>query len=94
MRKLQIEERVLNSYIKDNRLDFENLPVIEPETRNTFLAWLSKALENKNKTAKTEDGREYQVLEPVKKRRCVVQCTDGAFEMPGYSIVFETLERI
>lgn len=92
LRRIQREEKVLNGYIKDNRLDFAHLPVIGPETRNTFLTWLSKALENKSKTAKTEDGREYQVLDPVNKSRCIVECTDGTFEMPSYRIVFETSE--
>ena len=80
---------VLQAYIKDGRLDFAKLPVLEPYVRNVFLLWLSKALENKSRTAKTEDGRHYTVEEQETGKRCVLQCTDGSFSMPAFSIIFE-----
>lgn len=86
--KVEREKKLLHSYIKGQVLDFEQLPVIEPEVRDTFLIWLSKALENKKLTAKTEDGLRYSVTTPEDGRRCQVKCTDGIFEMPAYRIVF------
>lgn len=89
---LQREQKnrdLLQEYIKDGCLDFAELPVLEPYVRDVFLLWLSKALENKSRTAKTEDGRHYSVEERAPGKRCVLQCTDGAFSMPAFTIVFE-----
>ena len=80
---------LLQNYIQDGRLDFEALPVLEPYVRDVFLLWLSKALENKSRTAKTEEGRRYTVEEREPGKRCTLQCTDGTFSMPAFSIIFE-----
>jgi uncharacterized protein (TIGR02677 family) len=85
------ERTLLHSYIRNGRLDFSSLPVLEPEIRDVFLAWLSKALERKDQTAKTEDGRTYHIEEETGKR-CVIQCTDGEFGMPAYTLIFEDME--
>ena len=87
LEKLERERTLLNSYIKDNRLEFANLPIIEPQIRDTFLLWLSKALEREDETAKTEDGRTYH-LEGDRNKTCVVECTDGSFIMPAFTICF------
>ncbi|MCI6885958.1 MAG: TIGR02677 family protein [Lachnospiraceae bacterium] len=89
LRQIQEERELLKGYIRDNRLDFALLPVLEPRIRDVFLTWLSKALERKDRTAKTEEGRMYRVEEPETGRRCTVVCTDGSFTMPAFSIVFE-----
>ncbi len=86
--RLERERVLLDSYIKDNRLAFAQLPVIEPQIRDTFLLWLSKALENGNRRAKTEDGRAYH-LEGNPEETCVLECTDGSFVMPAFEICFE-----
>ena len=62
--------------------------MIEPQIRDTFLLWLSKALENAEGRAKTEDGRTYH-LEGNREETCVLECTDGSFEMPAFVICFE-----
>lgn len=87
LEKLERERTLLNSYIKDNRLEFAKLPVIEPQIRDVFLLWLSKALEREDETAKTEDGRTYH-LEGDRNKTCVVECTDGCFTMPAFAICF------
>lgn len=89
LRRIQEEQVLLRSYIREERLDFEQLPVLEPRTRDVFLSWLSKALERKDWSAKTEDGRRYHVEENDPGKRCTVRCTDGNFVMPAFSIVFE-----
>ena len=86
--RIERERRLLDSYIKDNKLDFTGLPVLEPSVRDTFLTWLSKALERKDRSAKTEDGRNY-FIEEHKGQTCVVECTDGKFTMPAYTICFK-----
>lgn len=88
LERLKREQALLDSYIKNNRLDFTSLPVIEPQIRDTFLVWLSKALEREDETAKTEDGRTYH-LEGNREETCVVKCTDGDFTMPAFTICFE-----
>ncbi len=86
--RIEKERRLLDSYIKDNKLDFAGLPVLEPSVRDTFLTWLSKALERKDRSAKTEDGRNY-FIEEHEGQTCVVECTDGKFTMPAYTICFK-----
>lgn len=89
LEKAQRDKKLLQGYIKEQVLDFATLPVIEPEVRDTFLIWLSKALENKSHVAKTDDGKQYRVTGGEAGERCVVKCTDGTFEMPSYRIIFE-----
>lgn len=89
IQRLEEERKLLKSYIRDNRLEFSNLPVIEPQVRDMFLLWLSKALENKSYRAKTEDGQMYYIEQADVKEQCILQCTDGTFQMPAYTIVFE-----
>lgn len=89
LRQIQEERELLKGYIEGDRLDFASLPVLEPYIRDVFLKWLSKALERKERSAKTEEGKQYHVEEPEDGARCVVECTDGRFTMPAFSIVFE-----
>ena len=89
LEKAEREKKMLQGYIREQVLDFATLPVIEPEVRDTFLVWLSKALENKSRVAKTEDGKRYRVTGGEAGERCKVKCTDGVFEMPSYRIIFE-----
>ncbi len=86
--RLAREKALLQSYIQGNRLEFATLPVLEPQVRDTFLVWLSRALERKDLHAKTEEGIEYHI-EEEKGKRCTLQCTDGTFTMPAYTICFE-----
>ena len=89
LEKAEKDRQMLKGYIKGQVLDFASLPVIEPEVRDTFLVWLSKALETSSHTAKTEDGKRYHVTGGDTPERCKVECTDGVFEMPCYRIIFE-----
>lgn len=89
IRRLEEERVLLKSYIHDGKLEFASLPVIEPHVRDMFLLWLSKALERKNHRAKTEDGQVYYIEQADVKEYCTLECTDGTFQMPAYTIVFE-----
>ncbi len=57
--------------------------------RESIYDWLSKALERKNHRAKTEDGQMYYIERADVKEYCMLKCTDGIFQMPAYTIVFE-----
>lgn len=87
IQRAEQERDMLQGYIRENRLEFSELPVLEPSIRDVFLLWLSKALEHKNRTAKTEEGREYHIEEEAG-NICVLHCTDGEFTMPKYTLVF------
>ncbi len=93
LQKLEEERRLLKSYIQNNRLEFAALPVIEPHVRDTFLTWLSKGLENKSHRAKTEDGQIFTILLEEPDKTCVLNCTDGTFRMPAYTIVFKEMQK-
>lgn len=86
--RLEEERKLLQSYIKDGRLEFASLPEIEPQVRDVFLTWLSKGLENKSHRAKTEDGQVFSILPDEEGKTCVLKCTDGNLRMPAYTIVF------
>ena len=86
--QMEAERKLLLSYIHDNRLVFGELPVLEPEIRDVFLGWLSKALEHKSRSAKTDAGKVYRI-EKRSDGTCQVKCTDGDFYMPDYTLVFE-----
>ncbi len=74
---------------KDGRIDFDNLPIIEPRVREILLKWLSDAMESIDYSARTDDGRQYILEIKNKEENCVVHCTDGNFTMPKMSIVFQ-----
>jgi uncharacterized protein (TIGR02677 family) len=86
---LRQEREVINSYIKDHRIDFAGLPQIPPYVRTTLLRWLGKACANKDRIGKTEDGRIFRLLEPEKNADCVLKCDDGQLKMPAFVIRFE-----
>lgn len=87
--KMEREKKMIASYIIDAKITFEHLPIIENETRNILLRWLSKALENKEGKSKTEDGQVFQILNPKETKYCLVHCNDGVFEMPAFILEFE-----
>lgn len=89
VKKIEAERILFDSYIVDNKLDFSRLPSLEPQIRDVFLTWLSKALENKEFHGRTEDGREYYIENGAEKEMCILECTDGCFTMPAYTLIFE-----
>lgn len=88
LEKIERENELLNSYIKEGSLAFDELPIIEPQVRNMLLHWLSKALESTERKAKTEDGRVYYIANRQETKQCILRCSDGEFKMPAYRIEF------
>ncbi len=89
MKKRKEEEKIIQSYIKENKIDFEKLPKIESHVRITLLKWLSKANNSVNKRAKTEDGRIFMIYLKDGAYSCTLNCEDGQLQMPAYVIEFE-----
>ena len=82
MQKLQQLER-------NGRIDFAELPVLEPRIREILLKWLSDAMEDTDFTARTDDGRRYVLDRSRVGEKCIVHCEDGNFTMPRMAIVFQ-----
>ena len=94
VKRLAEEQKLLNSYIKDGKIEFAALPEIELHVRDVFLLWLSRALENKSGRAKTDDGRIFRLENPDTKERCHLRSPDGVFEMPAFTIRFEGYQTV
>ena len=74
---------------QNGRIDFGALPVVEPEIREILLTWLSNALEDTAKTARTDDGRLFHLDESGIGQKCVLRACDGNLTMPRFALVFE-----
>lgn len=83
------EMQKIQSLEKDGKIDFAELPVLEPRIREILLKWLSDAMEDADFTARTDDGRRYVLDRSRMKERCVVHCEDGNFTMPRMTLVFQ-----
>lgn len=89
MEKRAKEGEIIKRLIVNNEIDFNSLPKLSSKDRFVLLRWLSKAKGTKNKTSKTEFGREYVISQVPDSRDIVVNCEDGAFTMPHYIIKFQ-----
>lgn len=85
------EQKMMDGYIVDGKLDFRTLPCLEEKARNILLRWLAKVLEGDG-VSRTEDGRGYRVMNQNTKERCTIECEDGLFEMPAFILEFDPLE--
>ena len=84
----QEEREILIKYIEGNRIAFMNLPEVEPFVRNTLLRWVGRAMANKDKIGKTEDGRTYRIHMDAKGKRITLRCQDGDLDMPSMVMEF------
>ena len=83
------EMQKLQQLEKNGRIDFAELPVLEPRIREILLKWLSDAMEDVDFTARTDEGRRYVLDRTHVGEKCVVHCEDGNFTMPRMAIVFQ-----
>lgn len=89
LQKQKEEMQKLQQLEKKGRIDFAELPVLEPRIREILLKWLSDAMEDADFTARTDDGRRYVLDRTHTGEKCVVHCEDGNFTMPRMAIVFQ-----
>ena len=83
------DQALVDQYIQNQTIDFENLGIIDAKVRNILLRWLSKGLENQERTVQTEDGRKYRVHDKDEGRMIILKAEDGWFEMPAFQLIFE-----
>lgn len=88
LEQIKKNQKLVQELIQDNRIIFEKLPVLKPEVREILLVWISNALENTDKSARTEDGQDYYIDVSQAGERCQVECEDGIFTMPKLELVF------
>ena len=46
-------------------------------------------MENKSGRGKTEEGKRFRLIYPVKDEMCEIKSEDGVLYMPSYEIIFE-----
>lgn len=88
VKKRDEEKKIIDSYVKDNVIDFGKLPKIESHVRTTLLRWLSKGASSPTGEGKTEDGRKYKIILLDKNKYCTLESDDGSLNMPYYIIKF------
>lgn len=88
LEQIQKNQELVQGLIQDKRIVFARLPILKPEVREILLVWISNALENSDRTARTEDGQDYYIDVTDAKERCRVECEDGVFTMPKLELVF------
>lgn len=89
LREQKDEMEKLRMLEKNGRIDFSQLPVLEPRIREILLKWISDAMEDTDFSARTDDGRLFRLDTGRQNEKCVVRCEDGCFTMPEMSIVFQ-----
>ncbi len=85
----QQEKEMMENYICNGTISFEDLPILDTKARAILLRWLSKGLDDRDKKGKTEYGKIYRVILPESGKRCKIRCEDGDFEMPAFKLYFE-----
>jgi uncharacterized protein (TIGR02677 family) len=83
------QEKLINKYINDGQINFENLGYISQYVRITLLRWLSDAMISDNFVSKNENGKIINVINPKEKRKCTINCEDGDFVMPAFILAVE-----
>lgn len=81
-------KEMMNSLVQDGKIDLSKLPKIKSEMREILLHWISRGLEDNDKMAKTEDGRQYQIDTTMAHTRCKLEAEDGIMDMPHFQIIF------
>lgn len=89
MEKIKEKREILKKYIKNNKLEFANLGLIDIKTLDIFLVWLRKSFQNENYSNITEDGEKYILENPAEKNRCKIKTLQGILDMPAFILSFE-----
>ena len=88
MEKIKQEQEEIQKYVKDGKIDINELPVIKSTFRKTLLKWITKAGLTSSKLISTEDGKKIRLIYPENNKRCTLECEDGNLEMPAFILQF------
>jgi uncharacterized protein (TIGR02677 family) len=83
------EKALIEKYIDEGEIHLDQLPSVESSVRKVFLLWIGKAMGRKDRTVKTEFGRDVQV-EIDRNKKILLHADDGILEMP--KVVFRFLQ--
>lgn len=86
LERKQREKKMIDQYIQGNEIKVANLPLVEAHVRKLLLSWLGKAMAKKDRTIKTELGRNVKVV--LGKERVHLHAEDGVLEMPDATFIF------
>ena len=88
LQSVKKQKETVMRYMKNKKIIFADIeePVSEM-TKNIFLQWIAMANMNSQKSAQTEFGQEYQLLQ--EEGTCVLKCEDGDLTMPAYILEFK-----
>lgn len=88
LRLKELEKDIMEEFIVDGSIVFEDLPTVEPYVRNTLLEWVGRAMNAPDMRGRTDDGRSYRLRLIDIDRQITMRCTDGVFSMPPMIIEF------
>ena len=83
------ERRIIENLIVNSSIDFSKLPKLSAVERHTLLRWVSKANGTKSRSGRTEYGKDYVLIPPQDNSYTTLECEDGKFTMPAYTINFK-----
>jgi uncharacterized protein (TIGR02677 family) len=87
LQKLEDEKQLIQKYIKDNRIQLSELPVIETFIRKMLLTWIGKSMANKDQKVKTDFGMTVKVS-LHKDNFVTLRAEDGSLQMPDGELIF------
>lgn len=76
----------IEQLIVDDKIIVKDLPVVDSFVRKSILSWITRGVQNRNQTGKTDFGRNYRFY-LASKEKLKLKCHDGVMVMPD--IVFE-----
>lgn len=94
IQRLELEEqrhqqqKKIAALIQNGEIVFSTLPLIDAQVRKVLLGWVSRALSNKDRSSRNDQGEIFYV-ETEKKGNCILHCEDGDLQMPCFKIVFK-----
>jgi uncharacterized protein (TIGR02677 family) len=87
LQKLEDEKLLIQKYMKQNRIQISELPVIETSIRKMLLTWIGKSMASKDQKVKTDFGMIVKVSLHNEKL-VTLQAEDGSLEMPDAELIF------
>lgn len=88
LRRIEQERQMVLQYIRDGRLELDQITDTVPETvRTTLLQWISQANMTGSKKGRTEYGQEFRLIR--REGSCTLCCEDGNLKLPRYILEFE-----